>query len=230
MDGNFGYTNSFHSFAFNMTDIDTGTRIREKAHNFFMQYGFRSVSMDDIANNMGISKKTIYQYYADKDELVEAVIESEFQKNQAICEYDKSHSKNAIHEIFIAMDMMMEMFSSMNPSLIFDMQKYHPKAFVKFNAYKNEYLYNLTLDNIVRGIREGLYREELNVVILSRFRVETMMMSFNLDFNSKLKNSMAEIEEEIITHFLFGLVNVKGYRMVLKYQQERLNKIKDAKK
>ena len=230
MDGNFGYTNSFHSFAFNMTDIDTGTRIREKAHNFFMQYGFRSVSMDDIANNMGISKKTIYQYYADKDELVEAVIESEFQKNQAICEYDKSHSKNAIHEIFIAMDMMMEMFSSMNPSLIFDMQKYHPKAFVKFNAYKNEYLYNLTLDNIVRGIREGLYREELNVTILSRFRVETMMMSFNLDFNSKLKNSMAEIEEEIITHFLFGLVNVKGYRMVLKYQQERLNKSKDAKK
>ena len=230
MDGNFSYTNSFHSFAFNMTDIDTGTRIREKAHNFFMQYGFRSVSMDDIANNMGISKKTIYQYYADKDELVEAVIESEFQKNQAICEHDKSHSKNAIHEIFIAMDMMMEMFSSMNPSLIFDMQKYHPKAFVKFNAYKNEYLYNLTLDNIVRGIREGLYREELNVVILSRFRVETMMMSFNLDFNSKLKNSMAEIEEEIITHFLFGLVNVKGYRMVLKYQQERLNKIKDAKK
>ncbi|MBC7424833.1 MAG: TetR/AcrR family transcriptional regulator, partial [Ferruginibacter sp.] len=202
----------------------------EKAHNFFMQYGFRSVSMDDIANNMGISKKTIYQYYADKDELVEAVIESEFQKNQAICEYDKSHSKNAIHEIFIAMDMMMEMFSSMNPSLIFDMQKYHPKAFVKFNAYKNEYLYNLTFDNIVRGIREGLYREELNVTILSRFRVETMMMSFNLDFNSKLKNSMAEIEEEIITHFLFGLVNVKGYRMVLKYQQERLNKIKDAKK
>ena len=230
MDGNFGYTNSFHSFAFNMTDIDTGTRIKEKAHSLFMQYGFRSVSMDDIANNMGISKKTIYQYYADKDELVEAVIESEFQKNQGICEYDKSNSKNAIHEIFMAMDMMMEMFSSMNPSLIFDMQKYHPKAFVKFHAYKNEYLYNLTLDNIVRGIKEGMYREEMNVEILSRFRVETMMMSFNLDFNSKLKKSMAEIEEEIITHFLFGLVNIKGYKMVLKYQQDRLNKSKDAKK
>ncbi len=213
-----------------MTDIDTGTRIREKAHSLFMQYGFRSVSMDDIANNMGISKKTIYQYYADKDELVEAVIENEFKKNQGICEYDKSNSKNAIHEIFMAMDMVMEMFSSMNPSLIFDMQKYHPKAFVKFHAYKNEYLYNLTLDNIVRGIKEGLYREELNVAILSRFRVETMMMSFNLDFNSKLKNSMAEMEEEIITHFLFGLVNIKGYKMVLKYQQERLNKSKDAKK
>ncbi len=213
-----------------MTDIGTGTRVREKAHSLFMQYGFRSVSMDDIANNMGISKKTIYQYYADKDELVEAVIESEFEKNQGICEYDKSNSKNAIHEIFMAMDMMMEMFSSMNPSLIFDMQKYHPKAFIKFHAYKNEYLYNLTHDNIERGISEGLYREELNVAILSRFRVETMMMSFNLDFNSKLKNSMAEIEEEIITHFLFGLVNIKGYKMVLKYQQERLIKSKDAKK
>ena len=111
-----------------MTDVETGTRIKQKAHDLFMQYGLRSVSMDDIANGMGISKKTIYHFYADKDELVDAVLESEFKKNESICEFDKSNSKNAIHEIFMAMDMMKEMFSSMNPALIFDMQKVSPQG------------------------------------------------------------------------------------------------------
>ena len=213
-----------------MADIETGVRIRQKAHELFMQYGLRSVSMDDIAGSMGISKKTIYHFYADKDELVDAVVENEFQKNEKICDIDRSKSKNAVHEIFLAMDMLVEMFSSMNPALIFDMQKYHPKAFIKFHTYKNDFLYNVVVDNINRGIEEELYRKEINVDIMARFRVETMMMSFNIDFNAKLKNKMAEIEEELILHFLFGLVSLKGYKMVLKYQQESIKKSKDGKK
>lgn len=212
-----------------MADLETGVRIRHKAHELFMQYGLRSVSMDDIAGNMGISKKTIYQFFADKDELVDAVVENEFKKNENICAIDKNNSKNAIHEIFLAMDMVVKMFSSMNPALIFDMQKYHPKAFIKFHTYKNDFLYNVVLDNIKRGINEELYRKDINIDILARFRVETMMMSFNIDFNAKLKNKMAEIEKEIILHFLFGMVSLKGYKMVLKYQQDSIKKSKDGK-
>jgi len=212
-----------------MIDIETGIRIKQKAHDLFMQYGLRSVSMDDIANSLGISKKTIYHFYADKDELVEAVIESQFKKNEHNCIRDRSNSKNAVHEIFLAMDLMTEMFSSMNPALIFDMQKYHPKAFIKFRTFKNDFLYNVVVNNINWGIVAGLYREDINVEIIARFRIETMMMSFNIDFNSKLKNNIGEIEHELIYHFLFGLVSLKGYKMVLKYQQERLNKSKDAK-
>ena len=212
-----------------MTDFETGMRIRQKAHELFMQYGLRSVSMDDIASNMGISKKTIYQFFADKDELVDAVVENEFKKNRNICEVDKGNSKNAIHEIFLAMSMLVEMFSSMNPALIFDMQKYHPKAFIKFHAYKNDFLYNVIVDNIKRGINEELYRKEINIDIMARYRVETMMLSFNIDFNAKLKNKMIEIEKEILLHFLFGLVSIKGYKMVLKYQQESIKKSKDGK-
>src|SRR5437870_1900370 len=99
-DGNFGNKKSFHSFAPIMTDIDTGERIKQKAHELFMQYGLRSVSMDDIANQLGMSKKTIYQFYGDKDELVEAVITCIIVRNESNCEFDRRESKNAIHEIF----------------------------------------------------------------------------------------------------------------------------------
>ncbi len=214
----------------NMSDTDTGLRIKQNAHELFMQYGLRSVSMDDIASSLGISKKTIYLYYADKDELVDAVVDAEFTKNERICEYDKLHSKNAIEEIFLAMDMVAEMLSSMNPSLVFDMQKYYPKAFQKFHKHKNDYLYNVIKDNIVRGINEELYRPELRVDTIARFRVESIMIPFNPEFYNKMKYNLAEIEEEFIIHFLFGMASPKGYKMIVKYQQERINKSNNAKK
>jgi len=213
----------------NMTDIDTSIRIRQKAHELFWQYGLRSVSMDDIATSMGISKKTIYQYYADKDELVDAVVGNEFKKNETICEKDKLNSKDAIDEIFMAIDQLVEMFAGMNPALVFDMQKYYPKAFEKFHKYKNDYLYNVIRDNIIRGINEELYRPELRLDIIARFRVESIIIPFNPEFYTKLKYSLAEIQEEFIIYFLFGMASPKGYKMILKYQQERINIRKDGK-
>jgi AcrR family transcriptional regulator len=204
-----------------MTDIDTGLRIKEKAHDLFMQYGLRSVSMDDIAGNMGISKKTIYQYYVDKDELVAAVIDEELHRSQTICVRDQKSSDNAVHEIFLAMEMVIELLSSMNPSLVYDMQKYHPAAFQKFKQHKNDFLYNVIKDNLERGIREGYYREDINLEIISRYRVESIMLPFNPEFQSGLKYSLVQIQEAFIIHFLFGVASPKGYKLITKYQQER---------
>lgn len=209
-----------------MNMIETGTkeRIQLTAHNLVMQYGIRSVSMDDIANALGMSKKTIYQYFADKDELVLAVVEEVLKKNEADCERDKCSARDAIHEIFLAMEMMVETFRTMNPSLLYDMQKYHPAAFARFQHYKNEYLNRVMRENIERGIREELYRPEINVDIICRFRVESMMLPFNPEFQRHVKQDLLEIQEELILHFLYGVVSLKGYKLILKYQQERTKK------
>ena len=204
-----------------MTDIDTKQRIQKAAHDLLMQYSIRSVSMDDIAAKLGMSKKTIYQYFKDKDELVEAVVDNVIDTNQCTCNDDRNKADNAIHEIFLVMEMMVEMFKSMNPSILFDMQKYHPSAFRKFQQHRNEYLYNVCTQNLQRGIKDELYRPEIAVDVLARYRVETMFIPFNPEFQRNLKQSLLEIEEEIIIHFLFGLVTLKGYKLVLKYMEQR---------
>lgn len=214
-----------------MTDIPAiNERIRLKANDLFFQYGLRSVSMDDIANSLGISKKTIYQYYADKDELVDAVITQVIGDNQKYCDIDRQESENAIHEVFLAMEFMMQIFRSMNPSLMYDMQKYHPKTFERFSKHKNDYLYNMIRENLQRGIKEELYRPELKVDVLARFRVESVILPFNPEFHTRVKQGLAEIEEEMTLHFLYGLVSQKGYKLTIKYQQERFKKqLADAK-
>lgn len=204
-----------------MTESDTKERIQKAAHDLVMQYSIRSVSMDDIATNLGMSKKTIYQYFKDKDELVEAVVDDVLRTNQHECNTDRKRADNAVHEIFLVMDMMAEMFKTMNPSILFDMQKYHPAAFRKFMKHKNEFLYNVVTQNMERGIKEELYRSEIAVDILSKYRVETMFIPFNPEFQQSLKHSLAKIEEEIIIHFLYGLVTLKGYKLIVKYQEQK---------
>ena len=208
----------------------TAERIKHTAHELFMQFGLKSVSMDDIARKLGMSKKTIYQYYADKDALVDDVIKSLLEHSETCCNIDKSRADNAVHEIFLAMDFIMEVFRSMNPSLLFDMQKYYPNAYQKFAKHKNDYLFGVIKQNLIRGIEEELYREDLKVEVIARFRVESMMLPFNPEFHTKVKSNLAAIEQEITMHYLFGMVSPKGYKLAVKYRQDRLKKIsKDEK-
>lgn len=204
-----------------MTETDTKQRIQKAAHDLVMQYGIRSVSMDDIAANLGMSKKTIYQYFKDKDELVEAVVDEVISTNQCACKADIERSENAVHEIFLVMEMMAEMFKTMNPFILHDMQKYHPSAFSKFKKHKNEFLYNVCTQNLLRGVKEELYRPELAVDILCRYRVESMFIPFSPEFQQSLKHSLGKIEEEILMHFLFGLVSQKGYKQIIKYREQK---------
>ncbi len=203
-----------------MTDLDTKQRIQKAAHDLVMQYSIRSVSMDDIAASVGMSKKTIYQYFKDKDELIEVVVDDVIDTNQCTCNLDREKADNAVHEIFLVMEMVVEMYKSMNPSILFDMQKYHPSAFRKFQKHKNDYLYNVCKQNLEKGIKEELYRSEIVVDILARYRVETMFIPFNPEFQRSLKHNLLEIEKEIITHYLFGVVTLKGYKLVLKYMEQ----------
>ena len=205
-------------------EINTKDRIRQKADELFMRYGLRSVSMDDIANSLGISKKTIYQFFADKNELVDTVVEEALNDHKQKCDETTKVSQNAVEEIVLSMERIEHMFSNMHPSVMYDMQKYHPQAFARFLKHKNDYLYNVISKNLERGIYEELYRSEIDIEIMSRYRVESMMMPFNPEFYSRSRHNLGEVERQLVEHYLFGIASLKGHKLILKYQQDRLKK------
>jgi TetR/AcrR family transcriptional regulator, cholesterol catabolism regulator len=204
--------------------METAERIKQKADELVMQYGIRSVSMDDIAAALGMSKKTIYQSFADKDELVEAIIADKITYSQDCCMRDKSAAKDAIHEVFLAIDMMQEMFQNMNPTVLYDMEKFHPAAFKLFLQHKYQFLHKVVSENIKRGIREEVYRSEFDVEVMVKARLECMMLPFDQRVYPKGKFNLVEVETQLTEHFLFGLASQKGYKLILKYQQERTKK------
>jgi AcrR family transcriptional regulator len=195
-------------------------RIKEKADELFRQYGIKSVTMDEIASQLAVSKKTIYQSFADKDELVDAVITDMICYNQNCCSKYKSTSENAIHEVFLAMEMIQEMFSDFNPSILFDMQRNHPNTFSKFIKHKHSFLFQVIKENIERGIKEDLYRADINADVVAKIRLETIFIPFNQELFPKSKFNFVDLEKQLIEYFLFGIASPKGYKLIIKYRQQ----------
>lgn len=188
----------------------------------FMQYGIRSVSMDDIASNLGISKKTIYQYFADKDELVDAVIDSEVHEMQRDCGDFRKDAKDAVHEIIMTMQGIVEQLRHVNPVVIYDLEKFHFKAYQKFRAHKDKFLLKVIRDNLVWGIEEGLYRPEINVDVIAQFRLDSMMLGFNTNSFPQASFNLADVTREILTHYIYGIASAKGVKLIQKYNQQKL--------
>lgn len=204
-------------------------RIREQALQLFFQYGTRSVSMDDIATTVGSSKKTIYQYYTDKDDLVSDAIENVLLDNCRECESVISIADNAVHEGFLAIDQTSRLFRSMNPVLMNDLKKYHSRAYRKFIDYKGEFIYQIIVNNMKRGIAEGLYREDLNIEVLARFRVESIVIPFLPDFYNKVPTGLFEVQRELFYFFLHGMATVRGQKLIEKYKKRKPKNSSDAK-
>lgn len=201
--------------------METKERILIKAEELFMQFGIRSVSMDDIANNLGMSKKTLYQYFADKDELVDGVVEGHIKEIQEDCLCCKKEAANAIHEIFIMMERIMVEFSNMNPMLLYDLEKFHHKAYQRFRDHKDKFLLQIIQDNIEWGIKDELYREGVDIDVMSKFRIESMMIPFNVTVFSPGKYNLATTSELIIENFTYGLATIKGHKLIQKYNEQR---------
>ena len=213
--------------------MDVRERIKQKADELFRRYGIKSVTMDEIASQLGVSKKTIYHSFSDKTELVDDVIVDMLKFNKECCQNSKSNSQNAIHEVYQAMEMLQVMFDNMNPSILFDIERNYPATYKKFKEYKYKYLFELVKENIERGLREELYRQEINIEVVAKVRLETMMLPFNEQLFPKTKFSMVTLHQQLIEYFLFGIASPKGYKLILKYQKESSDshrKIKTALK
>lgn len=205
--------------------METKERILVKAEELFLKFGIRSVSMDDIANQLGMSKKTLYQYYADKDELVDAVVEGHVSMIQGSCLDCRKNAKEAIHEIFMMMERIMDEFNNMNPMLLHDLEKFHFKAYKKFKEHKSKFLAKIIRENIEWGIRDELFRPDINVDVMCKFRLESMMIPFNISVFPPGKYNLASLSEEIIQHFVYGLATIKGHKLIQKYNEQRQKKL-----
>ena len=197
-------------------------RIKHKANDLFRRYGVKSTTMDEIATQLGASKKTLYQYFSDKDELVEAVVKETVDLAQRTCDDNRDSSKDAVHELFQAMDFIQQIFSGMNPAMMYDLERFYPQSYRIFLDHKNKYLFDAIKANLKRGIAEELYRPEINIDIIARFRLEAMMIAFNQDAYPPSKFNLVDLHTTIIEHFLFGVASLKGYKLILKYQQESI--------
>jgi AcrR family transcriptional regulator len=143
----------------------------EQVSELFFRYGVRSLTMDDIARHLGISKKTLYQFVTDKDDLVLKAMGLYMEKDHSIVEAIHAEATDALDELFRLIAYMNIRMQQMNPAILYDIQKYHPQAFRLFTDYKHRVIRQHVERNLREGLAQGLYRDNLNIPIVARLYV-----------------------------------------------------------
>ena len=199
-------------------DLEIKNKILQGAQRMYLNYGFKSVTMDDIAKELGISKKTIYQYYSDKNELVEDVVRSflEWNKNQ-VC-HIADQSKNIIEELFKTFQHMINNMSSVNPAVLYDLKKFHARAWDIYRDFRSDVFLKLITDSMNIGIEQGYFRAEVNVEILARMRFEQIQMAFDQEIFPSSKFNFVEIHTQFMDHFIRGILTDKGIEKYKNYK------------
>lgn len=199
--------------------METKDRILKGAEELFFKYGIKSVTMDDIAKHLAISKKTIYQFYSDKNEIVETLMQLSLKQDECEFQEIQKEAENMIDEVMKMMKHITTMFSKVNPNIFYDLQKYHPKAWNQFKLFKQTVMAKVIEDTIERGKKEGIVRPDIDSRILSRMRIEQVEMGLNPEIFSPAEFKMLDVQLTMLDHFLHGICTLKGHKLVNKYKQ-----------
>ncbi|KAA9331496.1 TetR/AcrR family transcriptional regulator [Hymenobacter busanensis] len=194
-------------------------RILLAAVELFMRNGIRSVSMDDIATHLGMSKKTLYKWFENKDQIVLAVMQGRLNKEEVDCEQAFLTGANALEAMFNLVQWHQGMLATIHPSVFHELQKYYPQAWALFEEHKNNFILQKVVANIRRGMEEGLYRPDLDVDVLARLHLAEIELMFNNTVFPPKQFGIQRVNTALVEHFLTGISTLQGHKLINEYRQ-----------
>lgn len=194
-------------------------KILKTSLELFFKYGIKRVTMDDIAKELGMSKKTIYHYYKEKDDLVNQLCIVEMQKQELIFKNIEKQANDPIHEIIIISNTVSEMMQHINPVFFLDLQKFHSNAFLEFQKFKDNCAYKDLLRNIKAGKEIGVYRNDIDEVFTAKYRLAQIDMLMFGNYFSFEKISFTQSHQLLLDMFVHGICTLKGHKLINEYKQ-----------
>ena len=189
-------------------------KILEKATDMFLNYGFKSVTMDDLANGMGISKKTIYSHFENKTNLVEESTSHLFCNISEGIDYICSLNKNPIEELYEIKKFVMLHLKNEKSSPQYQLQKYYPKIHESLKLKQFEVMQECVLDNLRKGLDLGIYRENLNIDFVSRIYFTGVINIKDQKFFPVEKFPVTELMDNYLEYHLRGIVTPRGRKIL----------------
>ena len=193
-------------------------RILNHAQKLFTRNGIKSVSMDDIAADMAISKKTLYKWFENKDQIVHAAMTRHLEGTQLDCNTMIQGSTSAIDELFQMLEWVKQEFSNVHPSIFYDLQKFHPTTWQLWQAHKTEFILTQIIENLRRGIAEGLFRADLDVEVIARLRLAQIEMQFDPEIYPYRAFAQERVSVALLEHFMLGVATLKGHKHINEYR------------
>ncbi|WP_235297850.1 TetR/AcrR family transcriptional regulator [Portibacter marinus] len=195
-------------------------KIIDASEKLFMTYGLKSISMDDIATKLGMSKKTIYKYCDTKERLIHMTLFHFLKREKKIVAKINAESENAVEEIIAIGRHIIKMAKKLKPALVFDLKKYHTENWELVEKHHHEFIREVITNNITRGMKEGFFRADLNPEIIAQLYVaKSLIISDEKNFISD-NATLEELVREHLLYHLYGVLSEEGTKLVKNYELE----------
>jgi AcrR family transcriptional regulator len=195
----------------------------ERVSCMYHKYGIRSVTMDDVSRELGISKKTLYQYFIDKNDLVSKIIDLEVTQRNKQFQQIFNNNLNAIEELLEVSKMVNLMLKEYSPAIDYDLKKYYPHVHEKIHLVKSRRMYEMVLQNMKKGKMEGIFREEMNEEVIAKLHVSRIIASTDNSLFSADEFFSSTVFFEVFIYHIRGIANEKGLK-ILEQNLELLEK------
>lgn len=198
--------------------MDILTRIETKALELYGRYGIKTITMDDISRTCGISKKTLYENYANKNELVDGVMSKLIGNLESKYLFSVAQANDAIAEVLHSLNSIEHFFRKVNYIMLEDLEKYFYEIWKTYLEFRDQAGLRLLINNIDRGIKEGVYHDKFNTEIIAKMRLRQLN---DIHQDAYYNNNLAETLSQVSRHYISGLATTKGGKLLEKYIQQQ---------
>ncbi len=197
--------------------MGTKEQILLRSRDLFMRYGIKSITMDDLSRELGISKKTLYQYVDNKQDLIEQIFQATIMEEKNCMAEIRHSSTDAIEEILGIGQFVIEELRQISPVTMYDLQKYYRDTWLKVDSLYQQHVYQIIRDNLDRGIAAGLYRSEINPDIIAKLYVGKTAMLVDEELFPLRAYSRESLFKEYINYHIHGIASPEGLALLEKY-------------
>lgn len=192
----------------NTEQIEIAIKVKE----LYYRYGLKSVTMDDVARELGISKKTLYQFFSDKEKLIEAVITYQIESHSTKIDSLLAESEDAVSEMFMIHQFLDHMTKEHSFSFEYDLKKYYPNLFNHVLNVKRDRIYQIGISNIEKGIASGHYRKDVNAKVISKINLMRYESTIGECMFSPEEISSKDFFNQILNYHVRGMATPKGIK------------------
>lgn len=205
--------------------MDVKEKILDGAESLFMRYGIKSVTMDDISRELGISKKTLYQHVSNKADLITQIFGCRFEDEKEEVAQIHREATDAIDEILRIAKKVIRDLRNMSPAALYDLKKYYVAEWQAFEAHHQQFIYQQLRRNIETGQEQGLYRSDINPDIIAKLYVAKTSLVADEDLFPLSDYNLEELFRQYMKYHIYGIASAKGLRVLETHMDRDLDNV-----
>lgn len=198
--------------------MDLKEKVLSNSFDMFLRYGVKSVTMDDIARENGISKKTLYQLVDSKTDLIQEVFKGHIAEEKQTFEKIRNIATDAIDEMLKIGLHVVQTFRKLSPNTIYDLKKYYRNTWEKMEALNQQHIFSIIQENIEAGKKQKVYRKDLNTDIIAKIYVGIASLVVDEMFFPLKKFNRENLFSELIKYHIYGIASEKGLQLLKKHR------------